>query len=409
MSPAWPILLRGQIRRDGVFQLVQCGVQLARLHHAVAVVALEAGAGIKQQRLHHVGHAQGLAGGIAQRHGRHVVRPFVKILGTGGIVRVRPLGQPAGEQRRVRGQERQEHQGDHRVEQRVEVGDGAGRVAGHFAHQRLQHRQQQQAGQHAEHPGQQVAQRQPARGGVVARHAFDHRIDGGAQVGAQHQRKGHVRGDHVVAGQRHHEHDYGHAGVRGPGEGGRQQHRGDGLGGQGVQDHAQHGGGLEGLEQFNQLVQRQQQQPQADEHPAQVAGAAGRIAAEHPHARQDQDRGERGQVEGQQLDDQRGADVGPQHGGQGRHQADDPAGGKAGDHQAGGGAALQGGRDAQAGGEGAQAGAQRLAQRRAQGGPEGALDAGLDHVHAPEKQCDISGEVKQGNKSRHPGVFPFFL
>ncbi|KAG1534448.1 hypothetical protein G6F50_015558 [Rhizopus delemar] len=122
-----------------------------------------------------------------------------------------------------------------------------------------------------------------------------------------------------------------------------------------AQDHAQHGGGLEGLEQFNQLVQRQQQQPQADEHPAQVAGAAGRIAAEHPHARQDQDRGERGQVEGQQLDDQRGADVGPQHGGQGRHQADDPAGGKAGDHQAGGGAALQGGRDAQAGGEGAQA------------------------------------------------------
>ena len=40
---------------------------------------------------------------------------------------------------------------------------------------------------------------------------------------------------------------------------------------------------------------------------------------------------------------------------------------------------------------------------------EGALDTGLDHVHAPKEQGDVAGEVKQGDKTRHPGVFPFFL
>jgi hypothetical protein len=33
----------------------------------------------------------------------------------------------------------------------------------------------------------------------------------------------------------------------------------------------------------------------------------------------------------------------------------------------------------------------------------------LDHVHPPKEERDVAGEVKQGNKSRHPGVVPFFL
>ena len=66
-----------------------------------------------------------------------------------------------------------------------------------------------------------------------------------------------------------------------------------------------------------------------------------RAAAEHQDAEQDQRRRDRGHVEGQHLDDQRGADIGAEHGGQRRHQVDQPAGGKAGDHQAGRRAALQ--------------------------------------------------------------------
>ena len=40
-----------------------------------------------------------------------------------------------------------------------------------------------------------------------------------------------------------------------------------------------------------------------------------------------------------------------------------------------------------------------------QGRAEGALHAGLDHVHAPEQQGDVAGEVEQGDECGHPGVF----
>ncbi|MNS71107.1 hypothetical protein D3C72_1044640 [compost metagenome] len=212
-----------------------------------------------------------------------------------------------------------------------------------------------------------------------------------------------------MACQGHDQHHHRHAGVRGPGECGRQQHGGHRLGGQRVENHAQHGSRLEGLEKLDQLMQGQQQQPQTDEYPAQVARAAGRVTAKHPDAGKNKNRGKRGQVERQQLHDQRGADVGAQHRGQCRHQAHHAARREAGNHQARGRAALQGGGNAQARRESTQAGAQGSAQRGAQGGAEGALDTGLDHVHAPEEQGDVAGEVKQGDKTRHPGVFPFFL
>ena len=180
----------------------------------VAVVALEAGARMQQQGLQHVGHAQRLARRVAQGHGRHVVGPFVQVLRSRRIVRVGALGQPAREQGGVRREHGQEHQRDHGVEQRVEVGHGAGRIGFQQVHQRLHQRQRDQPGQHAQRARQQIAQRQPAGGRIIAGDALDHGIDGGAQVGAQHQREGHVRRHHVMAGQRHDQHHHGHAGVR---------------------------------------------------------------------------------------------------------------------------------------------------------------------------------------------------
>ena len=50
------------------------------------------------------------------------------------------------------------------------------------------------------------------------------------------------------------------------------------------------GASLELFEQVQQLVQRQQHQPEADEHAAEIVGAARRVAAEHHHADQDEAR-----------------------------------------------------------------------------------------------------------------------
>ena len=146
---------------------------------------------------------------------------------------------------------------------------------------------------------------------------------------------------------------------------------------------------------------RHQHQAEADQHPAEIARCRRwprrnistpiRISAGATSAH----------VEGQDLDDQRGADVGAEHDGERRDQVDEAAGGEAGDHQAGGGAALQDGGDADA--RPARPGTGCAARRRvvAQPGAECALHAGLDHVDAPQQQGDGAGEVHQRDGQIH--------
>src|SRR5690606_41511775 len=94
-------------------------------------------------------------------------------------------------------------------------------------------------------------------------------------------------------------------------------------------------------------MQGEQQQAQSDKDAAQVAPTAGLVTPEKPYAHQYQAGSQGSQVEGKQLDDERGADIGPKHGCQARCQGKQPAGGKAGDHQTGRGTALNGGGDGQ--------------------------------------------------------------
>ena len=135
----------------------------------------------------------------------------------------------------------------------------------------------------------------------------------------------------------------------------------------------------------------------------------GGAAAEQDDAEQDQGGRDFGDVEGQGLDDQRGADIGAEHHGQGGDQGHRAAGGKTGHHQAGGGAALQDRGDAEAGGEGGQAVAQRGAEPAAQVGAEAALDAGLHHVQAPQQQRDRAGQIEQGPHGRQSPGSGLFL
>ena len=153
-------------------------------------------------------------------------------------------------------------------------------------------------------------------------------------------------------------------------------------------------------EQAEKLVQGHQHQADADRRSAEVARRR-RRATEQDDADQDQRRRDLGDVEGQRLDDQRRADVGAEHHRQRRRQIDEAAGGEAGDHQAGRGAALQDRGHAEAGGESGETVAQRRAERVAQLGAEGALHAGARHMHAPQQQRHAAGEIEERHGEVH--------
>ena len=132
-----------------------------------------------------------------------------------------------------------------------------------------------------------------------------------------------------------------------------------------------------GSEQIDELVQSHQHQTKSDQHAAEVTRAS-RRAAEHQHPDQDQRRRNLGDVERQHLHDERGADIGAEHDGKSRHQVDEAAGRKAGDHKARCRATLQQGGHTDPGKEGLEAVAERAAQE-APICPKSPLHAGLDH------------------------------
>ena len=83
------------------------------------------------------------------------------------------------------------------------------------------------------------------------------------------------------------------------------------------------------------------------------------------------------------------------------HQIDQPAGGEARRHQPGRGAALQDRGDAKPGEKGAEPVAEGAPQHAPQMGSEGALDAGLHHMHAPHQERDRAGQIDEGEGRVH--------
>jgi hypothetical protein len=105
---------------------------------------------------------------------------------------------------------------------------------------------------------------------------------------------------------------------------------------------------LEQSDEIEQLMQRHQHQAEPDCYPPKIAGARDLAPAEHQHAEQDQRRRGRREIKREELNDQRRADIGPEHHGEGRHQVHQAAGGETRDHQPRGGAILQYSSDAEA-------------------------------------------------------------
>ena len=111
-----------------------------------------------------------------------------------------------------------EDRGQHNVEGHMKFG-------GHLRHVRLerQHfacdrRQERHGDDDADEAVEEVARGQPPRRRIAADAGFDQRIDGAAEIGAEHQRQRGLRGDELRIGKRHDQQHDRDAGMRRPGQ-----------------------------------------------------------------------------------------------------------------------------------------------------------------------------------------------
>ena len=118
-------------------------------------------------------------------------------------------------------------------------------------------------------------------------------------------------------------------------------------------------------------------------------------APERHVARNQQQRRNQRNVEGQYFDDQRGSDVGAQHDGKRRYESDHAVRKKRGGHHGGSGAALKQRGDRNADADCHDSVTQHPPDHSAQIRPESTNDPALDHVHAPEEQDNGTSKLDQ--------------
>ena len=198
-----------------------------------------------------------------------------------------------------------------------------------------------------------IAERQAIACRIVAAGAFENRIDRAAEIGAEHQRQRGCGRNEMRVGQRHHQQHAGDAGMHHPGDDGREDDAEHGIAGDGVHEHAHARRILGRRQRVEQDMQRQQHQAEPDRDAADVLDARARPAAEGDQADDEQHRRDGGDIERQDLHDQRGADIGAEHDRKRRHQADQAFRRERARDQRGRGAALEQRRQAEAGRKGA--------------------------------------------------------
>jgi len=236
---------------------------------------------------------------------------------------------------------------------------------------------------------------------IAAGGTFEQRVEGGAEIGPEHQGKGRVRRHHALGRQRHREEHRRNARMRRPSHRRGDDHIDDRLRRDCTHQQTQARHVLKGGQHRKKQLQGKEHQPEAYRHTAEIARPACEAAAKQNDADQHKQRGDACDVERQQLHDQRGADIGSEHDRERRHQIDQPAGSKARRHEPGRGAALQYRGDAEAGQESGKPTAKRASEKPAQMRAEAALDAALHHMHAPQQQGDRAGKINQRKGGIH--------
>ncbi len=253
---------------------------------------------------------------------------------------------------------------------------------------------------------EEIADGQAIARGIVAPGALEHRVDGAAEIGPEHQCHGRIGRDEMRIGQRHHQQHARDAGMHDPGDGGAEDDAQRDVGGDRLHEHAHRRRLLGRRERVDQDMERQQHQAEADRHPAEILDARSRPAAERHQAEHEQDRRDGRDVERQHLDDQRGADIGAQHDRHRGDQADEAFRSKGGGDERRCRAALEKRGEAESGREGAETVPQRSRQQQPEIRAEGAQDAAVDHVKAPQQQRHATHQIEQNHDSRSfPLVF----
>ena len=158
----------------------------------------------------------------------------------------------------------------------------------------------------------QIAERDPARRGLVGEGRGDRR-HGGAEIGAEHQRAGAGQRQHADARERHDQQHDRQAGMGEPGQQRGDQDQDQRLAGERAEQLLQDRRFAHRRRGEQDQPQRQQHQPEPDRDPAEPVVARPLGAVVGDHADQDQDRRQPVEVERQHLGDQRAAEVGAEH------------------------------------------------------------------------------------------------
>ena len=209
----------------------------------------------------------------------------------------------------------------------------------------------------------------------------------------------------MCIGQRYHQQHAGDRGMHQPGHDRGEQDAEHGIAGDGVHEYAHARCVLRRRQRIEQDMQRQQHQAEPDKDAADVLDARARPAAEGDQADDEQYGRDGGDVERQDLHDQRGADIGAEHDGERGDEADEPLRRKRARDQRRRGAALEQGSQTKAGAKGGEAVAQGLCQQQAQIRSERAQDPAVDHMQAPQQQRDAAHQVEK-NQTSHAFLLP---
>jgi hypothetical protein len=191
----------------------------------------------------------------------------------------------------------------------------------------------------------------------------------------------------------------------GPGHRGSEQHRDHGIDRDPAHEDSQARNILIVRHDLEQPGERDRHQAKAYRHAPKIA-SAGRACPKRDHADKQEERGQRGDVEGQHLHDQRRADVRPEHRRERWDQRDKTTRGEGGNHEARRRAALKNRRDAKARGESLQPSAKSPRQDSPEVAAERALHTALDHVHAPKQQGDGASKVENAQSPMHRLAHP---
>ena len=136
----------------------------------------------------------------------------------------------------------------------------------------------------------QVADRHPPPGGVAAHPAFEERVDGRAEVGAEHEREAGLRRHDALGGEEDGQEHDGDAGSGRPRSmRGRGQDVDERVGGDSAQQEPQARHVLVGGDHGLQVGECDEHQAKADPDPAEIARAGDRAAAEHEDADEDEE------------------------------------------------------------------------------------------------------------------------